>query len=141
MPVSPWRFRMGRMGDVLMSAAGPAMNLLLAAVALTALGIWQAKGPMQQPIQQNVEVFLSTGGWMNLFLAIFNMLPFPPLDGSRVAAGLVAPLRPVIESPQVQQFGWLAIFACSMLGLFGPVMRVCHALADAWSDRVFAWFA
>ncbi len=139
MPVSPWRFRMGRMGDVLVSAAGPAMNLALAAIALTALGVWEAKGGAAQPTHVNVGTFLSTGGWLNLFLAAFNMLPFPPLDGSSVFAGLVPPLRPLLESPGARQYGWLAIFACSYLGLFRPVMLACHALADAWSDRVYLW--
>jgi len=141
MPVSPSRFRMGRLGDVLVSAAGPAMNIVLGAIALTALGVWLVKGPAGTPQYDNVQLFLQTGGWLNLFLAFFNMLPFPPLDGSKVFAGLFAPLRPLIESAQAQQFGWIAIFACSMLGLFSPIERACKVWGTEWALKVAGWVA
>jgi len=139
MPVSPFRFRMGRMGDVLVSAAGPAMNVLLAFISLTALGVWAVKGPAGTTQHENVQLFLLTGGWLNLFLAFFNMLPFPPLDGSKVFAGLIAPLRPVLEGPQMQQFGWIAIFACGMLGLFAPIERLCRLWSVEWATKVSLW--
>jgi Zn-dependent protease len=139
MPVSPFRFRMGRMGDVLVSAAGPAMNVLLAFISLTALGVWAVKGPVGTTQHENVQLFLLTGGWLNLFLAFFNMLPFPPLDGSKVFAGLIAPLRPVLEGPQMQQFGWIAIFACGMLGLFAPIERLCRLWSVEWATKVSLW--
>ena len=139
MPVSPWRFRMGRLGEVLVSAAGPLMNVLLAFLALTALGVWAVKGPAGTPQHENVQLFLSTGGWLNLFLACFNMLPFPPLDGSKVFAGLIAPLRPLIESAQAQQFGWIAIFALGMLGFFAPIERACKVWGTEWAIRVANW--
>jgi Zn-dependent protease len=139
MPVAPWRFRMGRLGDVLVSAAGPAMNLLLAFLALTALGVWLVKGPAGTSKYDNVQLFLSTGGWLNLFLACFNMMPFPPLDGSKVAAGLLPPVRPLIESPEAQQYGWIAIFACGMLGFFSPIRHACLDLGNEWAFRVATW--
>lgn len=139
MPVAPWKFRMKRLGDVLVSAAGPAMNILLAALTLTALGVWIVKGPSSTPAYDNLQVFLLTGGWLNLFLAAFNMLPFPPLDGSKVFAGLFAPLRPIIESPQAQQFGWIAIFAFGMLGFFAPIEHACHMWSIQWANQVALW--
>lgn len=141
MPVSPWRFRMGRMGDVLVSAAGPAMNMLLAVVSIVALGAWSATGPRGTAQYDNVRLFLHTGAWLNLFLAIFNMVPVPPLDGSRVASGLVAPLRPIVESPQLQQFGWIAIFAGGMLGLFSRLQGFCVEQALLWAGVVRSWLA
>ena len=139
MPVSPWRFRMGRIGDVLVSAAGPAMNMLLAFLSLTALGVWAVKGPAGTPQHENVQLFLLTGGWLNLFLACFNLLPFPPLDGSKVFAGVLPPLRPVLEGAPAQQFGWIAIFACGMLGLFAPLERACRLWSVEWASRVSLW--
>jgi Zn-dependent protease len=136
MPVNPWRFRMGRMGEVLVSAAGPAMNLLLAAITLTALGVWIARGPVGTPLFDNLRLFLFTGGWLNVFLAAFNMVPFPPLDGSKVLAGLVPPTRPLIESPQLQQFGWIGIFLLGMLGFFGPVVALSQRWSAEWANLV-----
>jgi Zn-dependent protease len=115
------------------------MNLVLALLALTTLGVWFVKGPAGTPIYDNVQVFLTTGGWLNLFLACFNLMPFPPLDGSKVAAGLLPPVRPLIESPEAQQYGWIAIFACGMLGLFAPIERFCKVFGTEWALRVATW--
>jgi len=139
MPVSPWKFRNRRMGDVMVSAAGPLMNLALAAVTLTALGVWVVKGPANTQLQENVQMFLLTAGWLNLFLAFFNMLPFPPLDGSRVLAGLVPPTQPLIESQQAQQFGWIAIFAFGMLGFFAPIENFCRQISYQWAAQISMW--
>ena len=141
MPVAPWRFRMGRMGDVLVSAAGPAMNLLLAFLALTALGVWLVKGPAGTPQYDNVQLFLSTGGWLNLFLACFNLMPFPPLDGSKMAAGLLPPVRRLIESPEAQQYGWFAILLAIVAGGFNTLQDFCMKQALLWADVVRSWLA
>ena len=139
MPVSPWRFRMGRTGAVLVSAAGPAMNLALALLALTALGVWLQRGPAGTPTYDNLQLFLATGGWLNLFLAIFNLLPVPPLDGSTVLWGLAPPLRPLLESPAMRQFGWLGVFAMGMLGFFTPIEAFCRSSGLAWALQVAEW--
>jgi Zn-dependent protease len=87
-------------------------------------------------IYENLYIFLYAGGWLNLFLAAFNLLPVPPLDGSRILAGLNRPARDIIESPQVMQFGWLAIFALSMLGFFGPIERFCRLISIEYAQRI-----
>ncbi|NBX25928.1 MAG: hypothetical protein EBQ99_07755 [Planctomycetes bacterium] len=115
------------------------MNLLLALVALTALGIWARHGPEGTRAHLNLQLFLLTGGWLNLFLAVFNMLPVPPLDGSTVLAGLMPPLRPLLESPGMRQFGWIGVFALGMLGLFAPIQSLCRSLALRWADLVAGW--
>jgi Zn-dependent protease len=88
MPVNPTRLR-GRHGRALVALAGPATNVVLAFIALLGLGLWmrfaQDPGPpsaMARGIRELLWVF----GVMNIALAIFNMLPVPPLDGSRVLA-------------------------------------------------------
>ncbi|HEX4825294.1 MAG TPA: site-2 protease family protein [Candidatus Polarisedimenticolaceae bacterium] len=94
----------------LMSAAGPAANLLLFAAAFVALRAGLARGAFQVPetltidrlvtaspgmpaFLDGVGRFLSIVLGLNLILAVFNLLPVPPLDGISVLAGLVAPVR------------------------------------------------
>ncbi len=97
MPINPSRMRRGgRYAPVLVALAGPMMNVLLflVAVALTAVWIGLRNGawgttPLQDPLGQNVYIFLKTGVMLNIVLAIFNMLPVPPLDGFRILSGLV----------------------------------------------------
>ncbi|MCE9618387.1 MAG: site-2 protease family protein [Planctomycetes bacterium] len=140
MPIDPSRFRWGRRGEALVALAGPLMNVAIAAVALTALGIWLARGPSQKPIYDNLQIFLYAGGWLNLFLAAFNLLPIPPLDGARILAGISRPARDLIESPQVMQYGWLGIFALSMLGFFNPVQKFVQTIAINYSERIALFF-
>jgi Zn-dependent protease len=105
MPVDPSRMR-GRHADAIVSAAGPAMNLLLAAVALIALVIWAplASGELissvtiAEPLRGNLETFLRVGAMLNLVLLMFNLLPAMPLDGGRIAAHYIRPYREFVMS-------------------------------------------
>ena len=90
MPVNPRNFR-NRYGDALVSAAGPAMNLLLAFVALTLLAVWfKISGGMAKTgTIHHAQQFLWIFGYFNIALALFNLVPVPPLDGSRILGNFV----------------------------------------------------
>ncbi len=111
MPVNPGRFRNRRYGDVLVSLAGPAMNILLSLAALTGMSLWLRFGPTAQPLHENVKICLWTGGWLNIVLALLNLLPIPPLDGSRILAGLSRKARELYNHPQAQLFGMFVLLA------------------------------
>ncbi|MFV1959536.1 MAG: site-2 protease family protein, partial [Planctomycetota bacterium] len=67
-PVDPTRFR-SRYGDALVSFAGPLVNLVLAGLGLTALGLWlRSGGTADGPVAQNVQTFLFLFGMWNLVL-------------------------------------------------------------------------
>ena len=96
-PVNPARFsRKVNMstGMMLTAVAGPFSNLVLALVCAVLLGLMSRFGIRHQAM----EWLLAVGLQLNIALALFNMLPIPPLDGSRVADGLMPrPLRPMWE--------------------------------------------
>ncbi|MDJ0975438.1 MAG: site-2 protease family protein [Planctomycetota bacterium] len=99
MPVNPSRFR-SKYGDALVAFAGPFVNLLLALVALTGLGIWRATaGQAAEGAGLNVQNFLWVLGYMNIALALFNLLPLPPLDGATVLGNLVPSFRRFAQEP------------------------------------------
>ena len=84
MPIDPTRLR-GKYGEAKVAAAGPAMNFLLAFVALTGLGLWMRfGGPIDSQVEKNVHLLLSAFGGINVLLGVFNLLPVPPLDGSHI---------------------------------------------------------
>ena len=84
MPVNPHNFRHRRWGDAIVAFAGPLVNLILTVILLTAAGLWAgliANQPEAAEWTTNVGTFLYYGGWLNLILFCFNLLPVPPLDG------------------------------------------------------------
>jgi Zn-dependent protease len=119
MPVDPSRFRWRRKGRIVVSGAGPAMNLALAFVALTLCSVWVRYGPGSNPLQANVETFLLTGGWLNIVLALFNLLPIPPLDGSGILSGLSLRAYVWFQNPQTQMIGLFAVMVIFMTGIGG----------------------
>lgn len=85
-PVNFFRLRGGRLGMVAVALAGPATNILLAAVSVLGFTlIAVAPETSQRWLADN----LANSLWINSLLAVFNMLPLPPLDGGRVAVGLL----------------------------------------------------
>ncbi len=100
MPVNPARFR-DRHGDAIVSAAGPAVNLGLALLGLTALGLWQRfSEPPTTSIGENFTTFFWVFGTANLVLFLLNLIPIPPLDGSRVVASFFPGYRRWSTNPQ-----------------------------------------
>jgi Zn-dependent protease len=82
-PVDPRHFRDLRRGQIVVSAAGPASNMLLA--LLFTAGLFVAVRALPGPLRGNpLVVLLSMGVEINVLLAIFNLVPLPPLDGSHV---------------------------------------------------------
>ena len=85
MPVDPTRMR-GRFAEAMVAFAGPLSNLLLALVSLTALGLWfRFDGILERGTPGgNLQFLLTVFGVYNIALALFNLIPIPPLDGSRI---------------------------------------------------------
>ena len=99
MPVDPTRLR-GKRAEALVVLAGPLSNLALALIAATALGVWQlaVDGQAASVMAENLRQFVFVFSVINLALALFNLLPVPPLDGAHVLAGLVPAYRRWLRS-------------------------------------------
>jgi len=140
MPADPSRFRSGRRGRVYVSGAGPAMNIVLCFLALTLLIVWLAFGPRGSEVYRGVAVFLWTGGWLNIILAILNLLPIPPLDGASVLAGLSWRMYRLYQHPQAQMAGMLFILLVFFTGIFDFAFRACTIPAVLYVDVAGALF-
>lgn len=139
MPVDPGRFRWRRRGRIVVSGAGPAMNIALALVTLTTAAVWTVYGPRNsEPFYTNVFVFLFTGGWLNFALAAFNLLPIHPLDGASVLMGLSFRFYRLMQHPQAQMVGMLILLAVFMSGLGAFFFAGALWLGSAYLDGVMA---
>jgi Zn-dependent protease len=93
-PIEPLRFYKGvslRSGVALVAVAGPLSNLMLAFGSMVALALLGHFGPALVVEGTPARGLLESLVLLNLLLACFNMLPFPPLDGSRVVDAVVPP--------------------------------------------------
>lgn len=132
-PIDPSRFKKPLRDHALVAVAGPITNMLCAFVLLGALwipGIWES-GP--ETIRMTA---LKTAGYYNVVLAVFNMLPFPPLDGYWIVRGAL-PLhaRRATDNFARQSF---SLIICLLVGsqvmqLFEPaIVRFVVALLPRW---------
>lgn len=91
-PVDKDRLDNPRFGMMAVAAAGPGTNFILAAVAAIALGL--IAGALTTAPQGGLELLivgLQSFLWINIVLALFNLLPLPPFDGSHIVEGLLPP--------------------------------------------------
>ena len=137
MPVNPSRFR-SRYGDAIVAAAGPAVNLLLAALGFGIWLGWLKFGGVAESgtSAANFQRFFQIFGEINIVLAIFNMLPIPPLDGSAVLANFSPPFRRMTRDPAKQNlfFGLFILFF--FLGGGRYLWQAGYAVRDAAFELV-----
>jgi Zn-dependent protease len=129
-PVNFRALRRPRLDTILVAAAGPGMNLLLAVIA--ALG-FHIVGYVPAPGAQWLAANLKNALLLNIILAIFNLVPIPPLDGGRILLGVLpgALARPLAR---VERYGLLiligVLFVLPMLGL-DPISRLLMTSTNA----------
>jgi Zn-dependent protease len=130
MPVDRSRLR-GKYAEALVAAAGPFCNVLIAIVSLTAFGLWIRFGTPfsaeQSTTATNARKLLETFGVFNVALALFNLIPLPPLDGSRILANLSRWYDDKIT--MLMAYGGGAVMMISLV-VFLTVGRVLFPLSD-----------
>jgi Zn-dependent protease len=114
-PYNPFNLRGGHWGEAIVSAAGPLSNLVMAIAAAIPLRYIDATGMDVALLTFVLYYFVA----INLGLMIFNLIPIPPLDGSKVLYAFldkrtVYQIRPVLE-----QYGFLILLGAMLLPIFG----------------------
>jgi Zn-dependent protease len=114
-PVNIWRLRDPRWGMVLVAAAGPAVNFALAfGFGLAAHGVAAAAESAPGGAADWLLRLCALGMLYNVILAVFNLLPVPPLDGGRILVGVLpAPAARAVAS--TERFGLLLVLGAIFL--------------------------
>lgn len=115
---------------VLVALAGPLTNLLLAAIAAFFLKLFITtavlKGAVPPDSTKLILQLIHTTLLINVSLAVFNMLPVPPLDGGRVATGLL-PRAPALALARLEPYGMLIILLLMTSGALDRILRPMKA--------------
>jgi len=122
-PFNPNNVRYGEFGAAIVGIAGPLTNLVLAILAAISLHLFGAGFSLE--VAEAIVLFLS----VNIGFFVFNMIPLPPLDGSRVLYAFAPrPLQRIMET--IEGFGFFAILAFVLL-LF-PLIQPYYVQAMQW---------
>jgi Zn-dependent protease len=117
MPVDPTRFR-GKYADAIVSVAGPAMNFLIAIIALVVYALFVAFFAPQLPkhVVENLAILLSVMAFLNIMLGLLNLIPVPPLDGSKILANFNRGYANLISDPTMQGVFFAVVIAVMIFG-------------------------
>ncbi len=144
-PINPARFRNYRLGLFVVSIAGIVVNLVLATMAAlllralylarpeAVLAALTGRGPLD--LWGTLALALFYFASLNLVLAVFNLLPIPPLDGSKILQSLL-PLRWHRILWQLEQYSWLS-FVLIFTVLRDPIQAVIRWSQAAFFDLFF----
>ncbi len=141
-PVDFSRLKHPRRDMVWVAAAGPGLNLALAVISAT---LFHGLGALPEGLQLFGQALLTNSLLFNVMLAVFNMIPLPPLDGGRVAVGLL-PLRAAHALARLEKYGILALIVLlvalpSLGSLIGRDLNIFAWIILPIVDRVVALIA
>ena len=125
-PINFNALRNGKNGMIWVALAGPGANIVMAICWLFVMII---------AIKMNITVLIEMGRvgiLVNCVLAVFNLLPIPPLDGSRVISALL-PNRLAYQYNQLEQYGLYILLGLMFLGGFNYLVR-------PWVELMLSWF-
>ena len=136
-PVNPYYFKNPRKDMLWVALAGPITNLLLAVAsalllkAMIGTATLIPYSTMLEAILVPLYNMLVASVWINLVLCIFNFLPIPPLDGSRILTGLL-PENLARTYASFERYGFIVILILAFSGVLGtvifPVIRFANNL-------------
>lgn len=138
-PVNPLKWRNKRVANFWVSAAGAISNFIIAIIAgLMIRGLYSSGVIDDSLALASTNSTIATGAVelvvvffiLNVALGVFNLLPIPPLDGSKVLASILPDtFEPAIEA--LERFGFLLLFIAVFTGVLGIVFRIVMPIAWA----------
>jgi Zn-dependent protease len=118
-PVNLRNVKHPRWDDLLIAAAGPVANLLLAFVSAAALAAYAKFAVTTEPAGRFIQPFLDLAAatvWVNALLAVFNLIPLPPLDGAAVFGALLPRRMAIAYDKAIRPNGYILLFMIIIAG-------------------------
>jgi Zn-dependent protease len=134
-PVNPRKWDNYKLANVMVSIAGILANLILAIIGFVIFKTLLETGTIPRPLNASegltrvAVIFLDNLIFLNVSLAVFNLLPFPPLDGSKVLSTfLPASFQPVFD--MLESYGFLILILLMYVGVIGLIMYPFYVLVQ-----------
>ncbi len=133
-PVNPRNWTNYKLANVMVSIAGILANLVLFATGFTIFKILLETGTINggnidQGIIKPISILLSNMILLNVSLAVFNLMPFPPLDGSKILSTfLPASFQPILD--MLEQFGFIILLFLVYIGFFRLIISPVFTLVE-----------
>jgi Zn-dependent protease len=116
---------------MLIAAAGPASNVVLAIAASLVLRIVPVAGRLEAATLAPLAAFLYQAVLLNVLLAVFNMVPVPPLDGGNVLAGVLR--GPVAETyERMRPYGFMILYGLMFTGILTTIISPPAQFLLSW---------
>ncbi len=129
-PVNPRNWTNFKLANVMVSIAGVLANLILLIIGIVLAKILMTQGFTVVDFfrsQNPIAIFVGDLMFLNLSLFVFNLLPFPPLDGSKILSTfLPASFEPILNL--LEQYGFIILMALIYMGVFGWIITPFYAV-------------
>ena len=119
--INPYRFNNPKRDTMLVSFAGPASNIILAVVFSLLLRVLLLMPFFSLHLRTIFIQLFAFAVLINVFLAILNLIPIPPLDGSGIVSNLLPPDL-AYQYERLRPYGFIIFIALLYLGLIGKIM-------------------
>lgn len=136
-PINPRNFKNPKLGMMLSSLAGPVSNILLALVLMIVYKVTSPFLYTSTAYGSNFVTIIYIMVMLNTYLAVFNLLPIPPLDGSRLLTYFL-PAKYYFQIMQYERYIWIGLIVLLYTGvLSGPLMWLSSLLIGLLDKMTF----
>jgi Zn-dependent protease len=119
-PINPYYFRNYKTGMITVGISGPLSNIFLGIIFALLYKLFPSS---------ILSGYLKMGSYINFILAFFNLIPIPPLDGSRVVAVLL-PYKLRIGYERIERYGIFLVILLALTGLLNWLSPLCKNISD-----------
>ena len=137
-PINPRNFRNPRKGMAIAASAGPISNILMAAAGIIITDIFIILAYLfnwHNALAQSAQTFLHYFAILNVWFAVFNLIPIPPLDGSRIVTYFLSPKLSYYYN-YVERYGFIILIVLLNLGRFSRYLNFI-AILQTFSGWIF----